>query len=154
MYCIVYMHYSLACMEKETLQMSMCSYLSSGRVSGQCVSIQSIFLTTVGGVTRRASLHNKLHTSEKTYRSVCTQIHRKNMTGNYICCPLHYCQINVHITIIICYGHCLATKAFIGKLPATKGTIGKAHDERGHGQQNSFKILIGLHSTMHLIHPN
>ena len=38
----------------ETIYMYM--YLSSGSVSGQCVSIQSILLTIVGGVTSLAKL--------------------------------------------------------------------------------------------------
>ena len=53
----------------------------------------------------------------------------------------------------IIVGRCLATRVFIGKLLAARGVwvrVGKGVM----GQQNSCKTLIGVHSTMHLMHPN
>ena len=50
--------------------------------------------------------------------------------------------------------HCLATKGKVKKLLATGGVwviIGQANDEKGvMDQQNSPKISVVVHSTMHL----
>ena len=62
---------------------------------------------------------------------------------------------DVHVCTSIFAFHRLATKVFVGKLPAMvwmrvtmkclKGIMGK---------QNSYMILIGVHLIMHLMHPN
>ena len=52
-------------------------------------------------------------------------------------------------------GSYLATKVFIGKLPAIQGgwvIIRYTHDERG--STTNDLTVIGVHLTMHLMHPN
>ena len=59
--------------------------------------------------------------------------------------------------VCVCVGSCLATKVFIGKMPAWEGVghhkVGKQQAEVNY-QQISYRTLIGVHSTMHLVHPN
>ena len=60
------------------------------------------------------------------------------------------------MVIITFVGHCLATKVFIGKLPATRGVrvIGWANDDRvSWASKIVCKTLIGVYLTTHLMYP-
>ena len=65
----------------------------------------------------------------------------------------------VNLLALYFVGCCLATKVFIGILPAARGVwiiVRWANDERRSWANKIVvnKTLIGVHWTMHLMHPN
>ena len=75
----------------------------------------------------------------------CTLSHICGSYGMFI----DYSATSTYILV----GHCLAIEVYIDKLPGTGGVlviIGETNDKRGSWDD---KTVIGVHSTMQLVHP-